>query len=205
MCRRWSGRLAAALRDILLCLPGWIPTPAGTALRWLVWAPLFDSCGRVRFSTGLDMAGTMNMRFGDGVRVGRHCFLSAQNGRLELGDRVSLSPCVHVCADEGCITIGPHTAIGMGTVLRSSNHRIDRLDVPIMDQGHESGVITIEEDVWIGANCVITPNVTIGRGAVVGAGAVVTRDVEPYAIVGGVPARVIGRRTGSRTPEQNGE
>ena len=53
---------------------------------------------------------------------------------------------------------------------------------------------SIEDDVWIAANCTITPGTRIGHGAVVGAGAVVTRDVEPYAIVGGVPARVIGSR-----------
>ncbi len=63
-----------------------------------------------------------------------------------------------------------------------------------MRQGHVPGTVVIEEDVWIGANCVITPDVRIGRGAVVGAGAVVTRDVAPFAIVGGVPAREIGRR-----------
>ena len=60
--------------------------------------------------------------------------------------------------------------------------------------GHVPGEIHIEEDVWIGANCVITADVRIGRGAVVGAGAVVTRDVEPFSIVGGVPARPIGHR-----------
>ena len=91
------------------------------------------------------------------------------------------------------------TAIGTGTVLRAANHRIDRTDIPMMDQGHVPGEIHIEEDVWIGANCVITADVRIGRGAVVGAGAVVTHDVAPYAIVGGVPARVIGIRGASRT------
>ncbi len=197
----WSERLTGALRDVWLCLLGWIPTPVGTALRWVCWAPLFASCGRVRFGTGVDMAGMRNMRLADGVRVGRHCFLSAQHGRLELGGRVALSPCVHVCADDGVIVIGAHTAIGMNTVLRAANHRTDRLDVPMMDQGHVPGVITIEEDVWIGAGCVITPDVTIGRGAVVGAGAVVTRDVAPMTVVGGVPARVIGRRDGSGAPD----
>ncbi|MDO5535990.1 MAG: acyltransferase [Desulfovibrionaceae bacterium] len=189
-------RLTAGLRELWICLLGWIPTQAGTALRWLGWKCLFGSCGRVRFGTGVDLAGMRNMRLADGVRVGRHCILTAQNGELVLGERTALSPNVNVGADDGSIVIGPRTAVGMGTVLRCSNHRIDRLDIPMMDQGHTPGRIVIGEDVWIGANCVITPDVTIGRGAVVGAGAVVTRDVEPYAIVAGVPARVIGRRDG---------
>ena len=74
-----------------------------------------------------------------------------------------------------------------------------------MEQGHVPGTVRIGEDVWIGANCVITPDVSIGRGAVVGAGAVVTRDVEPLAVVGGVPARVIGRRGGARTDAAPGK
>ena len=80
------------------------------------------------------------------------------------------------------------------TVLRAANHCFDSLEKPIMLQGHLYGEIVIEDDVWIAANCTITPGTRIGHGAVVGAGAVVTRDVEPYAIVGGVPARVIGSR-----------
>lgn len=63
-----------------------------------------------------------------------------------------------------------------------------------MRQGHRYGEVIVEDDVWIAANCTLTPGSNIGRGAVVGAGAVVTGSVEPYAIVGGVPARVIGRR-----------
>ena len=76
-----------------------------------------------------------------------------------------------------------------------------------MLQGHLYGEIVIEDDVWIAANCTITPGTRIGHGAVVGAGAVVTRDVEPYAIVGGVPARVIKQRddkTDSKTGLEEG-
>ncbi|MDE7241127.1 MAG: acyltransferase [Desulfovibrio sp.] len=170
-------------------------------LRALCWLPLFATRSLVRFGTGVSLAGCRNMRFGTGVRVGRHCILTAQEGELSLADGAALSPGVHLGADHGRIEIGSCTAIGPGTVVRAANHRFERRDVPIMWQGHAPGTVIIGDDVWIGANCVITPDVRIGRGAVVGAGAVVTRDVAPFSVVGGVPARVIGKR-GQDGPEE---
>lgn len=187
-------RCAGALEEFWIALFGWIPTPVGMALRALAWMPLFATRSVVRFGTGLTLAGCRNMRFGPGVRIGRLCILTAQGGELSLADGVALSPGVHLGADNGRIEIGKCTAIGPGTVIRAANHRFSRQDVPIMHQGHVPGTVIIEEDVWIGANCVITPDVRIGRGAVVGAGAVVTRNVTPFTVVGGVPAKVIGQR-----------
>nr|WP_296986600.1 acyltransferase [uncultured Desulfovibrio sp.] len=196
----WRRRLGAALEELWIALLGWIPTPVGLALRLAGWRWLFARCGSVRFSTGLSLAGCRGMCLGSNVRLGRGCFITATDGELVLHDNVALSPYVHVGADAGRIEIGAHTAVGPGTVIRAANHCIARQDVPMMHQGHVPGEIIIEEDVWIGANCVITPDVRIGRGAVVGAGAVVTRNVAPFSIVGGVPARVIGMRGQSGQP-----
>ena len=190
----WRRRLGAALEELWIALLGWIPTPVGLALRLAGWRWIFARCGSVRFGTGLCLAGCRGMRLGNNVRLGRGCFITATDGELVLHDSVALSPYVHVGADAGRIEIGAHTAVGPGTVIRAANHCIARQDVPMMHQGHVPGEIVIEDDVWIGANCVITPDVRIGRGAVVGAGAVVTRNVAPFSIVGGVPARVIGMR-----------
>lgn len=187
-------RCRAALEEAWIALWAWIPTPLGMALRLVAWRWCFAACGSVRFSTGIALLGCRRMRLGNGVRIGRGCFLSAEEGRLELADEAALSPNVHVGADHGSIRIGRQTAIGPGTVIRAANHRFGDVSRPIMRQGHHYGAIVIEDDVWIGANCVITPDVRIGRGAVVGAGAVVTRDVPPYAVAAGVPARLIARR-----------
>lgn len=187
-------RLAAACEELWIAVFAWIPTPVGIVLRLMAWRWFFKSCGSVRFSTGLSLAGCRNMQIGHGVRIGRGCFITATDGKLVLHESVALSPNVHVGADAGLVDIGAHTAVGPGTVIRAANHCIARQDVPIMHQGHVPGQIIIEEDVWIGANCVITPDVRIGRGSVVGAGAVVTRNVAPFSIVGGVPARLIGMR-----------
>ncbi|MCE9640174.1 MAG: hypothetical protein K8S22_08520 [Betaproteobacteria bacterium] len=66
--------------------------------------------------------------------------------------------------------------------------------MPINNQGHAAGVIDVADDVWIGANTVILPDVSIGKGAIIGAGSVVTKDVPAYSIAAGVPAKVIGTR-----------
>jgi len=75
--------------------------------------------------------------------------------------------------------------------LLAVNHVFDDPSRPMVDQGIVAAGITVEDDVWIGAGAVITDGVRIGRGAVVAAGAVVTSDVPPYTVVGGVPARVL--------------
>lgn len=188
------------VEELCIAALSWVPTIIGTGLR-LAWKPLFASCGKVRFGTGLNLQGCRSMHLADGVRIGRGCALYAENGSLSLEREAALSPGVTVDASGGCIRIARQVAIGPGTVLRAANHRFSSLDRPIMYQGHEYGEIHIEEDVWIGANCTITPGVRIGHGAVVGAGAVVTHDVEPFAVVAGVPARPIG----SRKPDSAGQ
>ena len=78
--------------------------------------------------------------------------------------------------------------------MRSANHVfLDKYSL-ICDQGHERGDITIGNDVWIAAHVCVLPGVTIGDGAVCGAGAVVTKDVPPYSVVAGVPAKIIKMR-----------
>lgn len=192
--RHIGERFIRALEELYVALFAWIPTPAGTLLRLLAWRCCFRKCGSVRFGTSITLGHMRNISLGRGCRIGRLCFLTAGNGVLTLDDNAAISPCVHLSADEGEIHIGKNVAIGPGTVIRAANHRFDRRDRPIMLQGHERGAVTIEEDVWIGANCVILPGVNIGKGAVVGAGAVVTRSVAPFTVVGGVPARPIGLR-----------
>lgn len=190
-----KGRLGQALEELWIALFAWIPTSIGMAARLVAWRWFFRHCGSVRFGRSLDIAGMSRISIGAGCRIGRGCFLTAGNGKLELANNVAISPLCNIGADNGEIIIGGNVAIGPGTVIRAANHRFTSRDMPIMGQGHEPGRVKIEEDVWIGANCVILPDVTIGRGAIVGAGAVVTRNVGPYVIVGGVPARQIGMRT----------
>jgi acetyltransferase-like isoleucine patch superfamily enzyme len=112
---------------------------------------------------------------------------------IEAGKNLNVNRGVHIYG-RGGISFGDYVLIGPNVIIFSSQHRYNIEGVPILFQGHEKKRVSIGKDVWIGANAVILPGVTIGDGAIIGAGAVVTGDVEPYSIVGGVPARKIGER-----------
>lgn len=148
------------------------------------------------FGTGLLIIGPQNISVGSNFSCWRHCTIAAcDDGVIEIGDRVALNANVYLNAcTGGRIVLGDDVLVAPNVVMRTSDHiTVDR-DRPIRQQGHISGEIIVENDVWIGANATIVGGVRIGQGAVVGAGAVVTRDVEPYTIVGGVPARFIKQR-----------
>lgn len=131
-------------------------------------------------------------------------------GRLEIGTRVCLEAGVRIWGGGGAtmsigtgveirrnvcigavqrVEIGAHTLIAQGSYITDADHIFSNPDVPLAQQGMRvKGPTIIEDNVWIGANVVVTSGVRIGRGSVIGAGSVVTRDVPPYSIALGVPA-----------------
>jgi galactoside O-acetyltransferase len=142
-----------------------------------------------------------NIKIGKQFTLAPFCQLFCQDrtgSELVIGDRVSLNYNVMVNADGGKIYLGNNVIIGPQTVLRAANHRFEDPNLPIRDQGNKGGAIVVEDDVWIGANVVVLPDVKIGKGSVIGAGSVVTRDIPEYSVAVGVPARVIK----SRKPEE---
>ena len=98
----------------------------------------------------------------------------------------------------GPVKIGHHVNLAQGITVTALNHNFDDTNKRIDEQGVSTNAVTIEDDVWIGANAVILPGVTIGRHVVVAAGAVVTKDVPDNCVVGGVPAKVIKQLADSR-------
>lgn len=102
---------------------------------------------------------------------------------------------IGINAKLGIVHIGNNVMMAPECVIITSNHKFDRLDIPMCEQGAEPDKpVYIEDDVWIGYRVTILPGVKIGKGAIVGAGAIVTKDVPENAIVGGNPARVIKYR-----------
>lgn len=111
---------------------------------------------------------------------------------LRIGDRSQLG---HRCRIGNQVRIGNDVVMGPDVVIMTSSHAFEEPDVPINQQGElPIRLVSIGNDVWIGTRVIILPGVTIGDHAVIGAGAVVSDDVPPFAIVGGVPARIIRYR-----------
>jgi len=118
---------------------------------------------------------------------------------LSVGKNCSLNEWGYIQAYGG-VTIGNGVRIAARFSLLSVDHSFSDLETPIYKQPLIAEEIIIEDDVWIGINATVLRGVRIGKGAIVSAGAVVNKDVPPFAIVGGVPAKVISWRNSSETP-----
>jgi len=151
-------------------------------------APRFRFCNAAK-SVFLRLAGGQI-----GSRVVYYPGVWVMNGRnLKIGDYVDLAKDVLITTGGG-VEIGARTLVGYRTQILSSNHAIPPAGQRIFDAGHSNKAVLIGEDVWIGANCIILPGVSIGAGAVVGAGSVVTKDIPANCIAAGCPAKVIKER-----------
>lgn len=140
-----------------------------------------------------------NITIGSEFGMSPYCQLFAHgktsDTKIIIGNNVGLNYNVMINADcGGKIIIGDNVRIGPYTVMRAANHKFDDIDRPIYTQGHESGEIIIEEDVWLGAHVTVIANVRIGRSSVIGAGSVVTSDIPSFSVAVGVPAKVIKMR-----------
>ena len=113
-------------------------------------------------------------------------YVSSYQNLIDAGKDVFINSGCHF-QDQGGIIIGDGSFIGHNVVLATINHDLD----PANNRKNHYAPITIESHVWIGSNATILPGVTIGEWAAVAAGAVVIKDVLPYTVVGGVPARVL--------------
>ncbi|KRA97433.1 hexapeptide transferase [Devosia sp. Root685] len=138
---------------------------------------------------------TTRLVLGEQSWIGGHALV---RGDVEFGAHCTVNPYAMI---SGKVRCGYGVRIASHASLVGFNHGYDDPDMPIYLQNHESLGITIEDDVWIGANAVIVDGVTVGRGAVIAAGAVVSKDVPPMAIVGGMPAKVLRFRGRGRAHE----
>jgi len=129
---------------------------------------------------------------GDRVSIAHGCVIRTCTGTIRMGNqtRVGYGCIMHGL---GGITIGDHVLLSPRVSIYAQNHGIKR-DALIAEQEQSALGVAIEDDVWVGANAIILDGVTIRQGAVIGAGAVVTRNVPPYEIWTGNPARRIGKR-----------
>lgn len=134
-----------------------------------------------------------SVTLGSRVELEHDVFIKVAAGSLRIGDFTFVGRGCQFDIVES-VFVGDHTLLAPGVFVtdHTHNHKAGAL---LDQQGERSAPVKIGSDVWIGAHAVVLLGVTIGDGAIVGAGAVVTKDIEPYGIVAGVPARVIGTRT----------
>jgi acetyltransferase-like isoleucine patch superfamily enzyme len=145
------------------------------------WLP-FGAIGKnVRLDRGSWIEHPERITIGDNTGANRYCFIHGGGG-IEIGQNVMLGPFV---------------------TIHSQNHNWRDRRLCIKDQGLTRAKVVIEDDVWLCVGSIVLPGVRIREGTVVAAGAVVTRDTEPYSVVGGVPAVKIGQRTDMREPSTN--
>lgn len=164
-------RHIAAFRDFFVNdVFGWIPFAGIRMWCYSLAGVKFEDRAHTAIFMHNEFIGPAGVEIGKGTIVGRRCVL---DGRAPL-------------------RIGRHVNIGGRTQFFTGTHLVDSPDFAA-----EFNPITVEDHVWIAVNVVVLGGVTIGRGAVVAAGSVVTRDVEPMAIYGGAPAKKIGERTSS--------
>lgn len=124
-----------------------------------------------------------------------YVIVRAPDAILRIGENTQVGPFSIFFVSHYGITIGNNVMIAPHCVFASGNHEYRNLDLPMIEAGDFSnGPIIIEDDVWIGANCTISDNVKIGKGAIIGANSLVNKNVASYDIVGGVPAQKISSR-----------
>jgi len=134
------------------------------------------------------------LEVGEGVLFEPGVWITAPGqARVRIGEGSFLNRNVMVASQE-LVEIGPHCMLANGCFVSDATHRFDDPELPITWQGFETkGPTAIGANCWLGANVVVTSGVTIGERSVIGAGSVVTRDIEAFSIAAGAPAKVIRR------------
>jgi acetyltransferase-like isoleucine patch superfamily enzyme len=131
---------------------------------------------------------------GERVLIGRNTVLKTRGGTVRIGDDADVGQNCRIGTTQ-TIEIGRHVLIGAFCCIGAGQHAFSDPDTPIVLQGQEpKGGVRIGDDVWLGVHAVVLDGVQIGAGSIIGAGAVVTRDIPERAIACGVPARVVGER-----------
>jgi len=151
----------------------YLPMLGGDIVRWAVLKLFLRRIeGWVWFRDNVTIWFPEGVSIGSGSMVGENCFLDGFSG----------------------LTIGRNVLIAHNASLIAEDHGFATRKIPIRRQPKTIGPVVVGDDVWIGCGARVLKGVTIGDGAIIAAGAVVTKDVAPYAIVGGIPARVLAMR-----------
>jgi acetyltransferase-like isoleucine patch superfamily enzyme len=221
--RQASSIFRYLLEQSFIVLLGWIPTIVGVALRSVLYKLILSMDGFAAIENNVRLRFADHIKLGHGSYLDHGAYLHACPNGIEIGERsiVMHGAVLHVYNFRGMpnsgIKIGRDSLVGEYSIIRGQggvtigdrvytspftqiiavNHVFDDPNRPFVEQGITAEGIVIEDDVWLGAGSIITDGVRVGRGAVVAAGAVVTQDVPPHTVVGGVPAKVLRQIDGN--------
>jgi len=146
-----------------------VPGKLGACLRARVYGRRLKSCGRnVVFQQHVIVQHPQSVEIGENVLINRYVQIQGSGG-MTIGDDVMIGPCV---------------------LIWSVNHKSSDAACPMRSQGYVEEPVVIEDNVWLGAGCIVLPGVRIGRGSIIGAGAVVTKTIPAGVLAAGVPASV---------------
>lgn len=170
-------------------------------MRRIIWRAITRRFGhRVSVGSGVGFKHLETFEIGSNVFIGAQTYIQGRfDGKCVIGDHVWIGPQSYFDARD--LVIDDYVGWGPGAKVLGSTHTGIPIDVPIIQTDLEIETVHIEAWADIGTNAVILPGVTIGKGSIVGAGAVVTRDVSPFAVVAGVPARFLHWRR-DQSPER---
>ncbi|MGO4710536.1 DapH/DapD/GlmU-related protein [Chryseobacterium sp. 2TAF14] len=115
-------------------------------------------------------------------------------GKIEIGEGSSIAQNCSISGERAGVFIGKNVMIAPNVVIVAFNHGFESLEIPMALQKNTEKEVVIGDDVWISSNCSISKGVTIGNGSIIGANSFVNKDIPPFSIAGGVPAKVIKSR-----------
>jgi len=217
------------LEQTLILLFSWIPTPIGIGLRGIFYRLMLKMDGWAAIENGVRLRFANYIHLRNGAYIDQGVYLHACPHGIEIGEnsivmhgavlhvynfrdlphagikigRDSLVGEYNVIRGQGGVQIGDRVYTSPFSQIIAVNHVFDDPERPFVEQGITAEGIIIEDDVWIGSGAIITDGVRVGKGAVIAAGAVVTEDVPPHTVVGGVPARRLKEIDGTATAKEN--
>lgn len=136
-----------------------------------------------------------SIAIGSNVFIGPFSVFNCREAQIRLGDKTNIGSHCRIGAMKGKVTLGRYVMVGAYSYIGAGNHAFNDVENPMALQQFDSkGGVSIGDDVWLGSHVVVMDGVTIGKGAVIGAHSLVSKDIPPYAIAYGVPATVRGSR-----------
>ena len=198
----------SSLLDPIRLFIMYMPGPSGYAFRRLIYNYKLKSLGKnCILDIGMNIVGTENISVGEYTWIDTYTSISALFGPVKIGKRVHIAPFAILGAGKEGIEIQDYVGVGSGckiyghSEIQKDGKRMSGPMVPWRYKAYHSGPVVLEKDSVLGTNSVVLPGVTIGEGAVVSPGSIITKNVPPWTIAAGFPTKFIGKRDRVSVPD----